>query len=50
MERHVAEIGDRGRKGSLMAAFSEEVRGDEIQRINQKKSVVKGESVNKCEW
>lgn len=32
-----------------MAAFSEEVRGDEVQRINQKKSVT-GESVNKCEW
>lgn len=38
MERHVAEIGDRGRKGSLMAAFSEEVRRDEIQREERMKS------------
>lgn len=39
-----------GRKGEMMAAFSEEVRGDETQRINQRRSIDKGVGVDKYEW
>lgn len=46
-ERHEMEI---GREGEMMAAFSEEVRGEEIQRMNQRKSVDIGVGVDKCEW
>lgn len=43
-----ARCGCLPREGVIEAVFSEEVRRDEIQRINQRKSIDKGVGLDKC--